>query len=360
VLGGFTWRREASAARAGTSRRLNPLTQDPGDQAHENHCVSEQETYYEEFGQHHVHERPPVSLDAGYFQRFFVILKRPSQNIALVGPGRAGKALGRLLREAGWDIAFVVARRRVAARAAARFIGGGRACTLDSQDWTGARIVLLTVSDSAIAPLAKDLAARDIDWNGGVVLHICGSLPVEVLQPLRERGASIGSWHPFQTVPSAETGVRNLRGTFWAIDGDRAAQVVAKKLAKSLDGTPFRVRSSERALYHLSAFLVSPTTVTLMEKAIGILHQAGVADKIARPMLTRFAQETVRNFIERGARGSLSGPAVRGDWATLHRHLAALRKHDPKLIPLYGQLVEAMMRFGGPKLPKSLRAAFHP
>lgn len=287
-------------------------------------------------------------------------MKRPSQCIAIVGPGRIGKALGRLLRESGRDVAFVVARRRVAARAGVHFIGSGQACTLDSQDWMRARIILLTVSDSAIAALADELAGRDINWKGSIVLHVCGSLPVGVLQPLKECGAAIGSCHPFQTVPSSQTGVRNLRGTYWAIDGDRAAQVVARKLAKSLDGTTFRVKSSERALYHLSAFLVSPTTVTLMERSTGILRKAGVPDKIARPMLARFVTETVRNFLERGALGSLSGPAVRGDWATLQRHLAALRKHDPKLIPLYGKLVEAMTRLSGTSLPNSLRAAFRP
>ena len=111
-----------------------------------------------------------------------------------------------------------------------------------------------------------------------------------------------------------------------------------------LDGVAFPVRPEEKTLYHLSAFMVCPTVVTLMAQAANLLKQAGVPAKISRPMLRQFVTETARNFAELGARRALTGPAVRGDWATIRRHLAALRKSAPEFVPVYQSLLKAMLQ----------------
>ncbi|MBI3263850.1 MAG: DUF2520 domain-containing protein [Acidobacteria bacterium] len=40
----------------------------------------------------------------------------------------------------------------------------------------------------------------------------------------------------------------------------------------------------------------------------------------------------------------MTGPAARGDWPTLERHLATLRRTSPEVAPLYRELVRAMLR----------------
>jgi predicted short-subunit dehydrogenase-like oxidoreductase (DUF2520 family) len=61
-------------------------------------------------------------------------------------------------------------------------------------------------------------------------------------------------------------------------------------------------------------------------------------------MLRQFATETIRNFTSLGARRALTGPVVRGDWPTVERHLAALRKAAPDLVPLYREFLHGMLR----------------
>ena len=200
--------------------------------------------------------------------------------------------------------------------------------------------------------MAGELAQRGKGsdaWRGKVVLHTCGSLPSTVLDPLKLRGAAIGSLHPYQTVPSPQAGVRNLRGCFWALEGDRRAVRVAKSWVKLLGGVAFSVRPGKKTLYHLSAFIVCPTVVTLMAQATSLLKEAGVPVRISRPMLRQFVAETARNFADLGARRALTGPAVRGDWATIRRHLAALRKSAPEFEPVYQSLLKAMLAAGGSK-----------
>jgi|SRR5579862_3095115 len=273
-----------------------------------------------------------------------------TRNIAIIGPGRLGQAMGRLLARSRASIAFVAARRLVASRRAAAFVGQGTPLLLLAPRLLDASILLITTSDSAIAEVGQALSRigpGGDSWRGKVVLHTCGSLPSSVLNPLKSRGAAIGSLHPYQTVPSPQAGVRNLRGCFWGVEGDRKAVGVAKRLINRLGGTAFSIQPEQKALYHLSAFLVCPMVVTLMAKAADFLEQAGVPAKISHPMLCQFVAETARNFAELGGRRALTGPAVRGDWDTIRRHLAALRKASPEFEPVYQSLLKTMLRLAG-------------
>lgn len=272
---------------------------------------------------------------------------RQESTVAIVGPGRLGQAMGRLLLGAGMPVKLVAARQLPRATQAVRFIGGGEALSLKDRRLADADIILMTTADAAIGPVAQRLARRRKDWLGRVVLHACGSLGASVLEPFRERGAAIGSLHPYQTIPSPAAGVRNLLGCYWAVEGDRQAVAVAQRWVKALGGKSFTLLPESKPLYHLSAFLVCPTVVTLMDCSERLLHQAGVPNKVIRPMLGRFVAETVRNFVESGGRKSLTGPAVRGDWATLQRHLAELQHYAPEVIPAYVELVDLMLHFAG-------------
>ena len=249
---------------------------------------------------------------------------------------------------------WVASRRLAVAKRAVRFIGRGRAITLDSTELAQASVILLTTSDAALAPVSRQLAARSKNWRGRVVIHTSGSVPVSVLSPFKRGGASIGCLHPFQTIPNPATGVRNLRGGFWGIEGDPASCRVARRWVKALEGVAFTIRPENKILYHAAAFMVSPTTVTLMDQSVQFLKRSGVPDKIARPMLGRFVTETVKNFVELGGRRSLTGPVMRDDWQVVRRHLAALRHEFPDTVPLYKELLRAMLRLTGKRAPRGL------
>jgi predicted short-subunit dehydrogenase-like oxidoreductase (DUF2520 family) len=277
-------------------------------------------------------------------------------NVAIIGPGRVGQALGRLLAQSRVPVAFVAARKLAAARRAVRFVGMGKPIAVADLQPQSAAVFLVTTSDSSLAQVATGLAKQGTGknpWRGKVVLHTCGSLPSAVLGPLKLRGAAIGSLHPYQTVPSPRAGARNLRGCFWGVEGDRRAVRIARDWVKLLGGIAFSVRPEEKTLYHLSAFLVCPTVVTLMAQSALLLKKAGVPPKISRPMLRRFVVETAKNFADLGGRRALTGPAVRGDWATIRRHLAALRRSAPEFVPAYESLLEAMLRLRGVRSQKS-------
>jgi predicted short-subunit dehydrogenase-like oxidoreductase (DUF2520 family) len=274
--------------------------------------------------------------------------------VAIVGPGRLGQSLGWLLARGGIPVRAVAARRLSEAHQAVRFIGSGKPVRLTNSILAEARVILVTTSDAAIRPVARELQGLARDWRGRVVLHTSGSLPSAVLAPLRRRGAAIGSLHPFQTIPSPAVGIRNLAGCTWGIEGDVKAHRVAERLVGVLGGVSFRLQPDRKILYHAAAFLACPSVVTLMENSARLLRKIGVPAKLVRPTLGRFVEETARNFAELGARRALTGPAVRGDWLTIRRHLAALRRSSPRLVPIYKALVREMLRIAGRRPPRGL------
>lgn len=268
-----------------------------------------------------------------------------------------GKAIGRLLADRGVRITAVVARRLSRARQAARFIGAGKAMTLADPDVAGADLILITTSDAAISEVAWRLARvrpAKGDWRGSVVLHTSGALPAAALKPLADRGAAIGSMHPFQTVPSAALGVRDLPGSAWSIEGDARARRLAGRLVKALGGRAFRLPPESKVLYHAAAFLACAGVVTLMDQSARLLEKSGVPRRMIRLMLARFVEQTALNFGALGARRALTGPAVRGDWTTMRRHLDALGRSSPQAAPVYTALVREMLRLAGYRPPRGL------
>jgi predicted short-subunit dehydrogenase-like oxidoreductase (DUF2520 family) len=262
-----------------------------------------------------------------------------------------GQALGRLLARSGVRIAWVAARNRVKARQAARFIGAGRPVSLDSPELLHADVLLLTTSDSALTKVAQALAKRREDWHGSIVMHTSGAWPAggkgSALQALRRRGAAAASLHPLQTVPSRETGVRNLTGCFWAVEGDPKAVRLARKWVRALGGEAFTLQPRRKPAYHAAAVMACAGVVTLMEASRRLLGECGLGPKRARRVLERFVAETAKNFATLGARRALTGPVVRADWATVRQHQAALRELAPDLLPLYDALNRSILKIAG-------------
>lgn len=271
--------------------------------------------------------------------------------MAIIGPGRIGQALGRLLASAGVRIERVAARRLGAARSAARFIGRGRPVRLDSRELARARVLVLATSDSALPEVARVLAAGRTEWKSCVVLHTSGAWPAggerSVLQPFRRRGAAAGSLHPLQTVTSRRAGVRNLTGCFWAIEGDPRAVRLAREWVRVLRGSAFTLAADRKPAYHAAAVIACAGVVALMEESRRLLELSGVPARQARRMLEGFVAETASNFARLGARRALTGPVARGDWATIRRHRAALGQQAPELLPLYRELLRSMVKIAG-------------
>jgi predicted short-subunit dehydrogenase-like oxidoreductase (DUF2520 family) len=163
-----------------------------------------------------------------------------------------------------------------------------------------------------------------------VVAHMAGSLGLDVLA-LHERRASM---HPLVALPNADLGSERLSGGAWfAVAGDSfVLSVVA-----ALGGRAIEVDDERRAAYHAAAVVASNHLVALLAQ---VERVAATAD-VPLDAYIDLIRGTVDNVAALGPAAALTGPAARGDEATIARHLEALA---PDERALYESLAEACRR----------------
>ena len=255
--------------------------------------------------------------------------------LAIVGPGRAGIGLALALRDAGgYALAGAAARTRASAARASRLLGRGIGTTDLSRAVRPARVVLLTVPDDGIAAATASLARLRL--KGKVILHTSGARTAAAIGGLRARGAAVGSLHPLTSFP-APTGIApDLRGTFFAVDGDAAAVRAARRIARSLRGRTLLVAGPARPAYHLAASMVANHLVVLLEAGFDLAaRRLAVRPATARAALMPLVNAALRNVGRAGPGRALTGPVARGDVATVAQHLRVLAAEPPGLAEMY-------------------------
>jgi predicted short-subunit dehydrogenase-like oxidoreductase (DUF2520 family) len=211
----------------------------------------------------------------------------------------------------------VIGAGRVGSAVAARLAERG----VESRD--DADVVLLCVPDTAIADAVRWLSPDASQW----LAHPSGATPLSALDP-HERRFGL---HPLQSF-TRDRGPEQLDGAYAAITAETdEAREVGFELARLLGLEPFALAEEDRALYHAGAAIASNYLVTLHHAAAGIFEEVGAPVEGLRPLM--------QGVIDSGF--ELTGPIARGDWATVERHLDAIRKRRPQLEPLYRVLAEA-------------------
>ncbi|HEX7289030.1 MAG TPA: Rossmann-like and DUF2520 domain-containing protein [Candidatus Angelobacter sp.] len=262
--------------------------------------------------------------------------------IALLGSGNLAQALGPALRSAGHGIDVVAARDNTASRKRAATLArklGARAITLNEVQPTS-DIIWLLHTDDALAATAR-LLARKRGWKGKTVLHSSGALSSEVLAPLRRAGAHTASLHPMMTfVPGSRPDFRTVP---FAVEGDRQAVTRARQLVRSLGSEVFTIPAARKTLYHALGSFSSPLVVATLVTAERVGRAAGLTRAQTRQVMTPILQQTLHNYLERGAAAAFSGPIKRGDLETVRRHLREL-KRVPDAVEVYRALVRSALR----------------
>jgi len=264
----------------------------------------------------------------------------PDPTIAIVGAGRLGQALGRLLRENNQNVVAVASRSLNSARRAASFIGDSTEALPIEQIPSRATHLLIATPDSTITDVARQLAAAGM--RGGVALHTCGALGPDALAPLAAGGIACGLLHPLQTIPNPEAGVQALPGVAFSIDGDREALKWANGIVDLLDGIALRIPADKKTVYHAAAVMASNYTVALMDAALELMENAGVPRDVARQALIPLVESSVANALNESPEQALTGPIRRGDAATVSAHLSALDESHADLYRALGRHTVAL------------------
>jgi len=257
--------------------------------------------------------------------------------IVIIGAGRLGTSLGRALAARGHKIRALTCRRLKSAAESRAIVGQGRAMTDNAAAARLGRVIFLCLPDEEIPRVASSLARSRTDWTGRLVFHTSGLLSSGVLKPLQKKGALIASFHPVQAFPHKKTRPSQFHGISFGLEGDKKALVSARGLVRQLGGRAMVIPEDAKPFYHAACSFASNFLVILLEAAAGLLSQAKIPRKRAAGMLFPLIQGTLRNVKKLDTTGSLTGPLVRGDTASVGSHLDAL-KRLPQYAEIYGKL----------------------
>jgi len=116
-----------------------------------------------------------------------------------------------------------------------------------------------------------------------------------------------------------------------------AGDPVAGQLVDLLGGRRFEVPDEDRAAYHAAACIASNHFVALM----GQVERVGASVGLPLDAYLGLVRGTLSNVERLGPARALTGPAARGDVATINRHIHALERSER---PCYEAMVAAARR----------------
>jgi predicted short-subunit dehydrogenase-like oxidoreductase (DUF2520 family) len=228
-------------------------------------------------------------------------------HLTIVGAGRAGLAFAGALGDRGWTVRLLRRGDDVAGAA------------------EGTDVVLLCVPDRDVAPVAQAISP-----GPAVVAHVAGSLTLDVLAPHEPRA----SVHPLVSLPPAPLGAARLSAGGWfAVAG----HPVGAEIARALGGRVIEVRDEDRPVYHAAACVAANHLVVLL----GQVERLAASIDVPLAAYLDLARGAVDNVAALGALAALTGPAARGDDATLAAHRAALPEAE---LGVYDCLASAARR----------------
>jgi predicted short-subunit dehydrogenase-like oxidoreductase (DUF2520 family) len=273
----------------------------------------------------------------------------PLRHLWVIGPGRAGLALGLALRRAEGVERLSYTGRRPAPPAHPLFRtppAAAYSALLRPPAGAPPAPVVLAVPDGEISGVAGELARVGLP-PGTPVLHMSGALGVEALAPLSASGATVGSLHPLAAISDPVAGAERLRGAWFATEGDAAANEAAERVVAALGGRVLRLAPGGKPLYHAAAVFASNYLVTLLAVAERLMTEAGAGGEEGRDALLELAAGALAGVGERGVVEALTGPVARGDAGTVALHLARLSPPDALLYSVLARETLALARRRG-------------
>jgi len=187
-----------------------------------------------------------------------------------------------------------------------------------------ADLVLLTVPDDALGPLASGLAAVG-GWRAGqIVVHTAGRYGVEILADAAAAGVLPLAIHPAMTFTGTSLDKARLAGATFAVTAPTALLPIAQALVVEMGGEPLVLEEGDRAAYHAALVHGANHAVTLAAQSAATLARLGIEEPglVLGPLMQASIDNALRDAP--GSVNSLTGPVVRGDAGTVAAHLAAL------------------------------------
>ncbi|HVU96201.1 MAG TPA: Rossmann-like and DUF2520 domain-containing protein [Puia sp.] len=232
--------------------------------------------------------------------------------VTIIGSGNVATVMGSTIVQAGHSVLQVAARNGAAAAELAAQWG----CDYTTQ-WEAigpsADLYIVSLSDRALPELNAGLRLP-----GRLVVHTAGAAPLSALASVSER---YGVLYPLQSLRKE---VRPFPEFPLLIDAARPEDLMlldgfARTLARQVQ----RADDALRLKLHVAAIFANNFTNYLYTLSADFCRREGIDGTLLLPLI----RETAERVERYDPRTVQTGPAIRGDRATMERHLEVLAKY---------------------------------
>ncbi|MGM9478587.1 Rossmann-like and DUF2520 domain-containing protein [Pedobacter sp. GSP4] len=243
--------------------------------------------------------------------------------IVFLGSGNVATHLAIALKAKGEDVVQVYSPNLNHALALANVVGAAAINRLNEVD-QDADLYLISVKDDAIATVAAALTNVT-----GLVAHTSGTTDIGILSSQVKKA---GVFYPLQTFSKAKAvSFDHIPLCIEAVD--EVQLDILNHLATTISNQVYHLDGEKRKVLHLAAVFACNFPNHLYALANKILDQNGLNFEIIRPLIAETADKVMSNLPE----NVQTGPAVRADETTIHKHLSMLN-NMPELQDIYQTL----------------------
>ena len=266
--------------------------------------------------------------------------------IGFIGAGKVGCSLGRYFAQNHTVVGYV-SKHSTSAEEAASLTDSNAFSSIDSLI-AECEVVFITTPDGEIVSTWEKIRTSTAEnaLSGKILCHCSGALPSTAFEGHKKLGAFAYSVHPLFAIPSKTTNIEELSRAFFAIEGDREKLNEVASFIEKL-GNPYQIiNTNEKVRYHAAAALASNHVIALYRISCNELVKCGFSPKNAEKALAPLFLGNAQHVAESGTIASLTGPAERGDFATIEKHLACL---DGSTREVYRILNETLLQIAEEK-----------
>ncbi|PRY52703.1 putative short-subunit dehydrogenase-like oxidoreductase (DUF2520 family) [Arcticibacter pallidicorallinus] len=248
--------------------------------------------------------------------------------IVLLGSGNVATHLGHALKTAGHEILQVWSRSLSNAQQLADSLSAAFTNEIGALNNT-ADIYILSIKDDAIEEVASSFL-----FKGKLLVHTSGTAGIDLLG---KEWANKGVFYPLQTF-SKQKGV-DFSTVPLLLEGSNE-KVVAQlnELAASISQTVRPASSEQRAAIHVAAVFACNFSNHLYSISKDLLAKEGLDFKLLLPLIA----ETAAKVQSLDPKAAQTGPAIRGDQASIEKHKKYLEA-SPDLQQLYTLMTNSII-----------------
>jgi hypothetical protein len=197
------------------------------------------------------------------------------------------------------------------------------------EELQAARLILLHVPDPVVPRIVEELCASDLSWKDLAFALIESWLMIDVLEPLRVRGAAVA------TVLCVPT----MHCNSFVVDGDLRAVRQVRRFLERNEARALEIQPGTKPLYFAAELFAVAFPIPLFAAAQEALRASGISGNNLTTLLDQMIQKMFKDFLK-GARTTWGGPLTQCSLETAAAYFEALSRTYPQIADAIDEQLE--------------------